>query len=98
MALGDVSISDARYLSLAGTNVSKALLSCNARIMYELIESEYTFGEQGRRTSVSTHYTWKLDIRLRVDKVAGDGTIGTLITEKMPSPLGAVRGLSLIHI
>ena len=101
MALGDVSISDARYLGLikdGGTvlDISDALLSCNPRIVYELIESEYTFGEQGRRTSVSTHYTWKLDVRLRVDAPTAEnaalGSVATVIAGGVKAPIGTGTG------
>jgi len=67
----------------SGKDLSKALLSCQSRIMFEIIDSEYAFGEQGKKSAVSNHYTWKVDVRLRVDD-----TVATLIRSFMPSPLG----------
>ena len=83
MAVGDVSISDSRYFGIAAepasgsptyVDMSAALLSCDAKIMFEVIDSEYAFGEEGRKSAVSTHYTWMADVRLRVDQATLTGT------------------------
>lgn len=84
MAVGDVSISDARYLGVTYdpwhednnpyTDMSSALLSCSARIMFEMIDSEYSFGDKGKKSAVSTHYTWMVSARLRIDNTIPDPT------------------------
>ena len=61
MAIGDILISDNRHLEFAPisvsggtettgafTDVSKALLSCQSQIMFEIISNDYAFGEQGK--------------------------------------------------
>ena len=69
--------------ALTASDMSKALLSCQSQIMFEIISNDYAFGEQGKKSAVSNHYTWKADVRLRVSS-----EVATVISAAMPSPLG----------
>ena len=100
MAIGDILVSDNRHLEIAAdadsptySVVDKALLSCNARILFEIISYEYAFGEKGKKSAVSSHYTWKVDTRLRIDLV-----LAKIIRGALPAPLGAsgTRGKFLL--
>ena len=94
MTIGDIVVSDNRYLAIGAesknptyTDTSDGLLSCQSRIMFEIIESEYAFGEQGKKSAVSNHYTWKVEARFRVDDV-----LAGVIRNALPSPLGSSDG------
>lgn len=114
MAYGDVSISDVRYFGwdapvASGStqmyvDASAALQAFNGRIMYEVIDSDYVFGEEGKKSEVSTHYTWKADVRMRVDSAtmldsddkavaaSAAGAVAAALAEGLRPPVGSGLG------
>ena len=107
MAVGDISIADARYFAFVAepatgaathVDVSKALLSCSAKIMFEIIDSDYAFGESGKQSAVSTHYTWMVNVRLRIDAPSDSnaalGGVALVVAAGLRAPGGSAAASS----